>query len=435
MRNAFIVGFVLAVTAVNVWMNWRLWQYRQVAEVREAPAQLRQVERQHGRHVIGQREIFRPSRIVEQARPPWSNIESDDYLEYAKNLRGLGCPEETVRNILLADIAHNFNEREREIWNEELDPFWVTDDARQDLYARRAKQAHELTLSKLKLLRELFQYPVDEGVLEAARNMGMTGSITRLVFGFLDREQFVRLYGTAEYYTKQAGIINESTHGILLPGDYDRARELREQLRRSVGGAIGQNGFEELRLRHGVLESGQPIPGEKSGFPVSGVELREIWKLRTEHVDLINELFVDTGFEDLTEDVAALSGDAVEVKVAKYLGVDRYADYARAHNEDFRDVYKFVSEKGLRQEDAIAVFEERSKVADEVAKIEAAEDLSPEESLLLRAALKARAESVINQRLGKIIGEEYRQNDGKGWLDEIVDGIAAKRARLEVQAR
>ena len=122
-------------------------------------------------------------------------------------------------------------------------------------------------------------------------------------------------------------------------------------------------------------------------------------------------------------------------KTAKYLGVDRYADYARAHNEDFRDVYKFVSEKGLRQEDAIAVFEERSKVADEVAKIEAAEDLSPEESMLLRAALKARAESVINQRLGKIIGEEYRQNDGKGWLDEIVDGIAAKRARLEVQAR
>jgi|GEM_PF-975445 len=436
MRNALIVGFVLAVTAVNGWMNLRLWGQRQVAQVREIPAQFKTVEQQHGRQVIGRQKIFRPSRIIELARPPWSNIESDDYLQYARNLRGLGCPEKTVRDILVADIGHNFEERRREIWNDGEDPFWLTGDQMGDLHRQRGRHEHELKLAKWKLLQELLQFPVDEEVLELARKgNGMAGSVVRLLFGFLEREQFIRLYGAASYYTSQGAAIVNFTEGILLPSDYEQARKLREQMRQTLATMLGKDGLGELRLRFSLVKNEEIIPGAQHGFSVSGIELREIWKIKTEHVDLPTRLFVDLGFEDLSTDNKTPTQDEIEVKVAKYLGAERYGDFARGQESDFRDIYEFATGKGLRKEDAVAVFDARSKVAEELGKIDAATDLTPEENLLLRVALKTRVDATINRRFGKIIGAEYRKGEGRNWLDEIVAGVTTVQTEPAEESR
>src|SRR5687767_6195122 len=34
----------------------------------------------------------------------WGSVESDDYREYIANLRAIGCPEETIRDIIIADV-------------------------------------------------------------------------------------------------------------------------------------------------------------------------------------------------------------------------------------------------------------------------------------------------------------------------------------------
>src|ERR1041385_6045932 len=34
----------------------------------------------------------------------WSQVESDDYPTYITNLREIGCPEQTIRDIIIADV-------------------------------------------------------------------------------------------------------------------------------------------------------------------------------------------------------------------------------------------------------------------------------------------------------------------------------------------
>ena len=34
----------------------------------------------------------------------WNAVESDDYKKYIANLRAIGCPEETIRDIITADV-------------------------------------------------------------------------------------------------------------------------------------------------------------------------------------------------------------------------------------------------------------------------------------------------------------------------------------------
>lgn len=45
----------------------------------------------------------------------WDQVESDDYRVYIANLRGIGCPEETVRDIITADVDKLYATR-RQQW-------------------------------------------------------------------------------------------------------------------------------------------------------------------------------------------------------------------------------------------------------------------------------------------------------------------------------
>ena len=45
----------------------------------------------------------------------WSNLESADYNTYIANLRTLGCPEQTIRDIITADVAQTFSRQRAEI--------------------------------------------------------------------------------------------------------------------------------------------------------------------------------------------------------------------------------------------------------------------------------------------------------------------------------
>ena len=43
----------------------------------------------------------------------WSQLEAQDYPTYIRNLREVGCPEETIRDIITADVASQYAERRK----------------------------------------------------------------------------------------------------------------------------------------------------------------------------------------------------------------------------------------------------------------------------------------------------------------------------------
>ena len=44
--------------------------------------------------------------------------EAPDYLEHIENLRGIGCPEETIRYIIFADVNNLYKAKRREVSSE-----------------------------------------------------------------------------------------------------------------------------------------------------------------------------------------------------------------------------------------------------------------------------------------------------------------------------
>lgn len=82
-------------------------------------------------------------------------MESEDYRTYVKNLRAIGCPEATVRDIVTADVLQSYTARRKEVMAERYRDFeyWKSDQdeagARAKLEARR-RALDEETAATLK---------------------------------------------------------------------------------------------------------------------------------------------------------------------------------------------------------------------------------------------------------------------------------------------
>ena len=65
-----------------------------------------------------------PSPIVVDAPFRWPQLESPDYRLYVRNLRGVGCPEATIRDIIIADVNEVFCQRVKELVETVQNRFW-----------------------------------------------------------------------------------------------------------------------------------------------------------------------------------------------------------------------------------------------------------------------------------------------------------------------
>lgn len=93
-----------------------------------------------------------PARILD-----WRAIESEDYKKYVAKLRLAGCPEKTVRDVIVADINELYRNRFRELFpiTNRLE-YWKTSTPMADLFdeARIAK-LNEFRSEKRELIRTL----------------------------------------------------------------------------------------------------------------------------------------------------------------------------------------------------------------------------------------------------------------------------------------
>src|SRR5205823_9107650 len=74
--------------------------------------------------------VYKTNVVVRRQNFTWDQIESPDYATYIAKLRAIGCPEATIRDIIVADVNQLFSRRratevvtaEQQWWRSEPDP-------------------------------------------------------------------------------------------------------------------------------------------------------------------------------------------------------------------------------------------------------------------------------------------------------------------------
>ena len=94
----------------------------------------------------------------------WRAVESADYRKYIENLRAIGCPEETIRDIIIADVNKLFASRKTTAkTNGKKFEYWKAGNMFGDMMDEdKIKQQQALAAEKRALLKELLGIEPEE---------------------------------------------------------------------------------------------------------------------------------------------------------------------------------------------------------------------------------------------------------------------------------
>ena len=399
MRSVLVLGLSLALTGALLVMNFVLFR----AHVGEAPAAL-----DRSAIVTTQRVLRVPAPappVVPTASVPtfhWSALESPDYVVYTAKLRTIGCPERTLRDILLPDIEKLYDAREAGLAADPEDTFWETADASEARQRQRTAKLRALELEKRALIQQLLGAELSFKALKELRWDGDASDSYELILGFTDTAKTDQLLMVFQLRNADAEAHLAVTEGILLDEDITQLHALRDRLENDLARLLAPHEMEELRLRV-VTQAGMDHLSRRSGVNVSGAELREIARLRADTLDVFAKMMMMNIDDELYSEELRAKGDAAfQELLRRYVGPERFADVERGKDGLFRELFRSTEELGVAKAALVQAYEARRAAESQSQQIRADQKLSAEERLLLLAALRAQTTQALARSLGPV---------------------------------
>ncbi|HXG49120.1 MAG TPA: hypothetical protein VNO52_15965 [Methylomirabilota bacterium] len=355
-----------------------------------------------------------PTLVIQTNTFHWSQVESSDYRQYIANLRAIGCPEVTIKDIIVTDIMrlyalqrgdHSINQREFR--------FWETDEKRV-LTARQA-EARDRELAR-----------IDKQVPAVLRELLGVNYERELNKYFIDtRDEDRRLAFLSEAKKQQVLAIREQVEDMeerareaLPPGaalDPATRRQIEDQRRKLLLGVLTPEELDEYELS--MSETADRLRRELVGFNPTKEEFRRIFQLRREV-----EAKLDALPEGDPARMAALAQLEEDIKAG--LEPDRLGDYERIKNKDYQELCFFARQQELPAQVAQTVADYRQVAEQERMRLLASTQISEETRQTALKAIEAETIQAVRQVMGDSAFAAFLQGPGS-WLQNLAAPPAA----------
>lgn len=378
------------------------------------------------------RNLPSPTAAVATTNAPafhWSTLESPDYATYAANLRAVGCPERTLRDILLPDIEKLYDERAKELADGPEDHFWETADTRDARQRQREAKLRSLELEKRALIRQLLGADWDFTALKELRSDGFASALVEILLGFTDVGKTEHLFLTHELFQDEVRAQQTVSEGILLDEDLPKLHALRDGFEAALARGLAPAEVEELRLRLAALEGMEHVQ-RRNGVSVTGAELREIARLRAETHDMLAKA-LNLADELYPEETRAKGEAAFNELLRRFLGAERFADVERAKDGLFRELFQSTEQQGVPKTALVQAYEVRRAAEEQARQIRADAQLTSEERSVLLAALRAQATQALSRSLGPVGFGAYLKQHGQQFTNSL--SLPITRVRTDIQ--
>ena len=311
----------------------------------------------------------------------WGTVESPDYREYIANLRAIGCPEETIRDIVIADVNKLFAGRVTALYPSAKDyKFWRVQDRamRQEERAREQKR-RELDKEKRALIKELLGIDYD---VEMARWNGRPDE-DDYRRGFLSPEKLELVNALqAKYREMERALMNDG--GFRNPENRAKIAALRAQREAEMAQALGPQDYQEYQLRNSY--TARNMRDTLTSFEPSEDEFRQIFEMRKQFGDQFG--FTRDGGDQVVREQRQAAQAKLDEQLHAMLGDDRYRQYMLAQDDRFRETYDWTQRHDLPANSAEALYDIRKAAEQATREIKNNKSLSAEEQLPAIAQIK-----------------------------------------------
>jgi hypothetical protein len=310
-------------------------------------------------------EVASASQIQPSQSPPlaspafrWSQLESADYAGYIANLRKVGCPEQTIRDIVIADICHLYSQEWKRkhlaarphYWDPEFGMGPIQSDEIQATaqQVQTALNGHVRQLLGVELAAELEKY----------RTIGTTHLGEEfLLSDFLPPEKVTAAAkALAAYRTRQQAL---EASGFLTAEQVQAAQAAREELRADLRSVLNPQEVQEVQYRFSA--EAQEVRDKLVGFEVTQSEFQALHERRLQMRDQFDSRAMagNGGQPKSPDELLSLAAQTEfgEDQIREVLGPARYEEYQRSRDERYQQLKTAATQAGLTPEWARSLYD------------------------------------------------------------------------------
>ncbi|MBT5708698.1 MAG: hypothetical protein HOI66_20470 [Verrucomicrobia bacterium] len=330
----------------------------------------------------------------------WESVESGDYLTYIENLRSIGCPEDTIRDIISADVNKLYNQRWKEIkqasGNDKFE-YWKSSAMFGGMSSELRKQFKEHDDERRQTLQSLLGQKIPRKITDLASIFDPFENM----LAFLPQSKRDSIMEIQQLMSERMMEAAEEGNN-LEAADWHKVQQEQKD---ALAELLTPEELTEYNLR--MSNSANMLRSELGGFEVSEDEFRNLYTLRETFDEEYGMLGPSEG-QDAQEWYQQRSEGEKEMKTAykDVLGDDRYREYQHEQTLRGSSLRKVAKEFELPREDLYDVFDATDAAQEAAAVIRENQNLSNAE----RQAALDQIRSETESQLTKLIGDDATQS-------------------------
>jgi hypothetical protein len=338
--------------------------------------------------------------VVRRQNFTWESVESDNYVTYIKNLRDIGCPASTIRDIIVADVDQLYaHRRATEIVS--ADHQWWKSEPDMDVIQKAADKLKSLEAERRALLTRLLGpgWETAGNPLPPATRTGI--SLTGPVLGELPTQTKQAVYDIAAQTQQKIDAYQESQRKEGKPIDPAELSKMRQDSRLELAKILNPAQMEEFLLRYS--NTAFQMRNDLQGFNLSPEEFRNLFHQRDE-VEQQTEIYYSGDDPVKLRRKQELENER-EAVMEKALGKERYANYVLNRDPVFQQSRATAEQIGAPAELVLPIYQVNQLTEAERRRISNDPTLTAEEKIDAIAAAQAEQQKTLEQ----ILGPEYLQ--------------------------
>lgn len=275
----------------------------------------------------------------------WSHVESPDYTVYIQNLRSIGCPEQTIRDIIIADVDALFARRratevispQQEWWRSEPSP---------EVVRLAAEKLLALDNERRDLLTRLLGPDWEAGDLTNLPRPSHPGvALDGPVLGTLPNETKQAVANiSARAEQRLQDYLNSVKASGKTPDPAEMAR-MRQETRNELAGVLTPQQLEEYLLRYSQTANDiRAELGKLKYFNATPDEFRSIFRA----TDSIEEqiALLGSGNDPITVSQRNTLLQQRDNAIRQTLGADRFRLFAELHDPLYQQALVTATQNG-----------------------------------------------------------------------------------------
>ena len=339
-------------------------------------------------------------------RVNWANLHSTNYQQFIANLRAFGCPEMTIRDIVIMDVAKVYA-RKRSEARRQGKPYEYWREQRHGDHAIE-RQLALLEREQHKIVRDLLGI---ELISERARYW----DDEELDFNFLPEGKQQRLAELLTRYEAKEDEIYSRTQGHLQPKDEQELQVLAAQRRKEFDALLTSEEREQYDLRYSV--TAQTVRGHLSGIDPSEEEFLRLYRVYKKYENSMSEGMATsqaTGDQFRTPEREAAER-AFQKDVREALGESRFAELQRANDPAYEALVHVAQRYNLSTDIPGEAYNLKVEAERKKYEVESDPRLTSEQRAAALSVIARDAETALTRKLGADVYRAY-ETVGGDWI-------------------